>query len=91
MPITVEDKNTRLSNSNLVLHPIAQSRGEVRVRRRGRFFSMYYRAPNTVSFQLLRTHDRPDMPRTVQVGLNIFSWAPPTRVRSRIDEIRFTP
>lgn len=91
VPITVEDKNTRQSMSSLVLHPIAESRGDVRVVRRGSLFSLYYRAPNAASFQLLRAHNRPDMPRTVQVGLNIFSWRAPTRVRSRIDEIRFAP
>ncbi len=91
VPIAVEDKNTIDSVSNLVLHPIAETRGDVRVQRRGTRFSLYYRAPNATTWQLLRAHERPDLPQRLQVGLNVFAWRAPTAVRLRVESIEFRP
>lgn len=91
VPIAVEDKNTIDSVSSLVLHPITETRGTVRVQRRGTRFSLYYRAPNATTWQLLRAHERPDLPQRLQVGLNVFAWRAPTAVRLRVESIEFRP
>jgi hypothetical protein len=89
IPIAVEDKSTVLSNSSLQLYPIQSARGEVRITRSGPTVSLYYRDLGAPSWQLLRSHNRPDLPATLQVGPTIFSWQNPPNVAVEIDEVRF--
>lgn len=87
--IAVEDKTTRSSVSNLLLHPIAQPSGEIRIERRGATISLWYRANATATWTLLRSHARPDLPATVQVGPQISAWQNPPNLRVRFASVTF--
>lgn len=88
VPVCVEDKNTIDSGSSLVLHPIAEPRGEVRITRSGAWVHLSYRAPGG-TWTLLRSHHRPDLPASVLVGPTAFSWTLPPRVGAAFDWVRF--
>lgn len=88
-PVVVEDKSTDDSVSNLLLHPIAAPRGQVRIERRGATVSLSYRPDATAAWQLLRAHHRPDLGATLQVGMNVFSWSPSVDIGGSFDAVWF--
>jgi hypothetical protein len=90
IPIAVEDKTTVNSTSDLRLYPIQNPRGEIRITRQGTSISLYFRDTAAQTWSLLRSHARPDLPQTLQVGLNVSSWQSPPRVRIHVEEIRFS-
>ena len=90
-PVAVEDKVTTASNSDYVLHPIASLHAEIRMVRSGSLFSLYHRDLGAGSWQLLRAHDHPGMPATVQVGVMVYSWPADPDVALRIERVDFAP
>jgi len=86
VPVAAEDKNTVGSNSNFVFHPITQTAGEVRITRTGSVFSLEYRAPGAINFQVLRTHTRSDLPATLSVGPMVYANAATPGIIAHFDE-----
>lgn len=82
-----EDKSTDGSNSVFTFTSVPQPRGEVRIVRTGSLFSLEYRAPGAPSFQVLSTHDRPDLPATLQVGVMVYSLAAPADILEHVDDV----
>ena len=89
-PIVVEDKSTDDSNSNLLLHTIAQPSGQIRVTRLGELISLFYRPDSNTPWTLLRAHQRPDLGPELMVGPNVFSWSPTVDVGASFDWVSFT-
>ena len=89
-PIVVEDKSTNDGQSDLLLHPIAAPSGQIRATRQGATIGLWYRADGNATWQLLRSHVRPDLGPELQVGLNVFSWSPTVDVGASFDWITFT-
>lgn len=93
-PVAAEDKTTVGSVSDFVLHPISASPtadGELRMRRRGNVISLFYRPIGSGAWQLLRAHDHPEFPDTLQVGMMAYSNGVPALIRVAFDEIVFGP
>lgn len=67
----IETKTTVNSRSELRLHPIASGWVELRITRRGAQFALAYK--QTGEWQTLATFDRPDLPTTVQLGINAYT------------------
>ncbi|MCA8950651.1 MAG: DUF1349 domain-containing protein [Planctomycetes bacterium] len=88
-PIVAEDKSTTDSVSDWRAWPVAANSGEIRIVRSGRWFSLEYRVDAQQSWAVLRAHDRPDLPATLQVGLMAYSNTAPPQLRGRFDWIRF--
>lgn len=88
-PIVVEDKSTNDGQSDLLLHPIAAPSGQIRATRQGATIGLWYRADGNATWQLLRSHVRPDLGPELQVGLNVFSWSPTVDVCASFDWITF--
>ncbi len=84
-PVCAEDKTTVDSVSDFVLHPIASADGDLRLRRRGASFELAYRAIGSTQWSVLRTHARPDLPATLQVGLMAYSAPTPPALELRFD------
>jgi hypothetical protein len=89
-PIAVEDKSTDDSQSDLMLHPIAQPQGQVRATRQGATVSLFFRPDAAQPWTLLRSHHRPDLGPELQVGPNVFSWSPAADLVASFDAIAFT-
>ena len=80
-----EDKTTQDSDSDFVLYPIASADGELRIRRRGASFELAYRALGVLPWTVLRTHLRPDLPATLQVGMMAYSTPTPPDLVARFE------
>jgi hypothetical protein len=89
VPVASEDKTTVDSSSSYTFHPIAQTEGELRLTRSGNDFSMYYRAIGAMTWQLLGTHTRADLPATLQVGLMAYDNNGSPDLTASFDEIVF--
>lgn len=57
--------------------------------RQGSTVSFFYREPGSDPWTPLRSFPRPDLPATLQVGLQASAWTGPTGWVSSFDEIRF--
>jgi hypothetical protein len=68
-----ETKTTVNSQSTLELHPAPSGWVELRMARIGADFVMVYRADETEDWTLLAHFNRPDMPETLQVGINAYT------------------
>lgn len=88
-PIVSEDKSTLDSVSDWLVYPIASNTGELRITRSGSLFSIYYRLDATSSWQLMRAHDRPDLPPVLEVGMMGYAASSPAAVRGRFEWVRF--
>lgn len=68
-----ETKNT--NNSDSPFEPIADGSAdhELRICRDGSTFRLYQRAIGAQTWNLAQTYERPDLPPTLQVGLNIYT------------------
>ncbi|MEQ8765561.1 MAG: hypothetical protein RL885_16665 [Planctomycetota bacterium] len=89
VPVAVEDKTTLASNSDLILYPVPATDVEMRIQRRGARISLSYRSPGVSDWTLLREHQHPELPPTVQVGLHVNSWDSPARAAASFDYIIF--
>ncbi|MFS4454791.1 hypothetical protein [Maribacter sp. 2304DJ31-5] len=69
----VEHKSTLDSVSFFNTLPDGLSDHGLRIRRQGSNFSLYVKNIGQSPWQLLHTYDRPDLPTTLQVGLNIYT------------------
>lgn len=67
-----ETKTTVNSRSRLQLHPNTLDWVELRVVRKGSFFTLFYRYESEEWTQI-EQFNRPDLPETVQVGLNAYT------------------
>ena len=90
-PVCAEDKTTVDSASDFVLHPIASADGDLRIRRRGASFELAYRAIGSASWSVLRTHTRPDLPATLEVGLMAYSAPAPPDLELHFDRFELGP
>lgn len=88
-PIVSEDKSNLDSVSDWLVYPIASNTGELRITRVGSIFSIYYRLDAQSSWTLMRAHDRPDLPATLEVGPMAYAASSPAAVRGRFDYLRF--
>ncbi|MCA8977854.1 MAG: hypothetical protein KDC98_24220 [Planctomycetes bacterium] len=88
-PTAVEDKSTTDSVSDWIAYPVTSNTGEIAIERIGRWFSLHYRLDGNHPWQLLRTHDRPDLPHALQIGLMSYSASSPAALRGRFDYLRF--
>lgn len=91
MPVCAEDKTTVDSVSDFLLHPIPSADGELRLRRRGARFSMAWRPFGVGPWMPLRSHLRPDLPATLQVGLMAYSADASANLELRFDRFRLEP
>jgi len=89
VPVASEDKTTVDSSSTYTFHPIAMTEGELRLTRTGDDFSMYYRPIGDMTWQLLGTHTRADLPATLQVGLMAYDPNGSPDLTANFDEIVF--
>jgi hypothetical protein len=90
-PVSVEDKTTDGSSSDFLFYPVASADVELRITRAGSLFGLYYRAVGGPTWILTRSHDRPDLPATVHVGLMAYSTPAPPDVTVAFEEIVFGP
>lgn len=89
VPIAVEDKTTALSRSDLQLSPLSAPRAEIRALRQGARISFFVRESSAAPWRALRSHVRNDLGPVLQVGLNVFSWTSPVRVRASFESADF--
>ncbi|NOT74873.1 MAG: hypothetical protein HOP08_08075 [Cyclobacteriaceae bacterium] len=75
-----ETKNTTNSASlysptgaNQLPHTDGQTAHDLRIQRTGSSFTLYKKSSTDVNWVLLATYSRPDLPASVQVGLNIYT------------------
>lgn len=90
-PVCAEDKTTDDSVSDFLLHPIASPDGDLRLRRRGASFELAYRALGAPTWSVLRTHVRPDMPATLEIGLMAYSAPSPPALELHFDRFELGP
>lgn len=88
-PIVSEDKSNLDSISDWVVYPIVANTGELRITRSGSLFSVYYRLDSGSPWTLMRAHDRPDLPATLEVGPMAYAASAPAAVRGRFEYVRF--
>jgi hypothetical protein len=88
-PIVSEDKSNLDSVSDWIVYPVSSNTGELRLRRSGSVFSLDYRLDATHAWSLMRSHDRPDLPPTLEVGMMVYAASSPAAVRGRFEFIRF--
>lgn len=87
-PIAWEDKTTIASQSDFVLYAAPSSTAELRIVRSGARVDLLARAPSSPTFTLLRSHQHPELPSTVQIGVMAYSYSAPADVRAHVDWIR---
>lgn len=68
-----ETKNTVNNVSQFTPTEDGQSAHDLRIVREGSSFRLYKKGQGDANWVLLTTHDRPDLPPTLQVGLNIYT------------------
>jgi hypothetical protein len=89
VPVASEDKTTDDSSSVYTFHPIVVTEGDIRLRRVGDDFSMYYRPIGNMTWSLLGTHTRADLPATLQIGLMAYDPNGSPDITAHFDEIVF--
>jgi hypothetical protein len=89
---TIERKTTRGNRSILRLAPVAPGWIELRTVRVDRLVVLLYRRPGQ-EWVVEAAYSRPDLPRTVQVGINAGTGyeSDPADLTSTVDWIRFAP
>ena len=89
---TFERKTTLSSRSELVLDPAGSGWNDLRIIRRGERFTLLRRRPGG-AWQRHWTYERPDLPLTLQVGIDAFSGYGEAKADlvSHVDWIRFRP
>ncbi len=90
-PVCAEDKTTEGSVSDFMLHPIASADGDLRLRRRGDQFECSFRALGSSTWTPLRTHVRPDLPSTLEIGLMAYSAQTPPAIAMRFESFFLGP
>lgn len=88
-PVAVEDKTTTASTSDFLLYPTPTHEVELRLTRVGDTIGCYWRPVGVSAWTLLRNHDHPEFPDTVQVGLMVYSFPSTPDVQLHVDWIRF--
>lgn len=91
VPFAFEDKTTNDSVSDYVLHPGAAMDSELRIVRQGATFTLFARPVGAPQWQLLRTHVRPDLPATLEVGPMTYSLNAPAGIRARFEDFTVLP
>jgi hypothetical protein len=87
--LAVENKTTVDSNSIYEAPQWRSSDAELRICRIGSNFSLYKRPVGSDTWQLAASYDRPDLPATLQVGVDIYSPNTPPDLRASVDEVGF--
>jgi hypothetical protein len=88
--LSIETKTTVNSVSTYEGPTWPSGDAELRLCRVGSKFFLYKRALGGPSFTLAKTYDRPDLPATLQVGANVYSYMTPDLL-AQFDEITFSP
>lgn len=91
VPFAFEDKTTNDSVSDYVLHPGAAMDSELRIVRQGATFTLFARPVGALQWQLLRSHVRPDLPATLEVGPMTYSLNAPAGIRARFEDFTVGP
>ncbi|HYC53763.1 MAG TPA: hypothetical protein VEL28_02330 [Candidatus Binatia bacterium] len=89
VPQAAEWKNTDDSSSVYSFTALADTDVELRLTRVGNQFSMYYREAPHLSWQLLHTQARADLPATMQVGMMAYDPNGGVDMTASFDEIVF--
>jgi len=89
LPVAIEDKHTSGSLSDFALYPVEAAEAELRLVRSGTTIKLYARPLAGGPWQLLREHEHPALPATVQVGAMVYSFSAPPRIRASFDELVF--
>jgi hypothetical protein len=84
-----EYKSTNDSVSDWMATPTASPSGEVRLRRVGNTFDMFWRPDSISSWTNIHTFVRADMPAELQVGLMVYSVDSPPSIEALFDSIDF--
>jgi len=84
-----EDKSTIDSSSTYFFYDIPETQGELRLTRVGSLFSMYYRPIGDMTWQLLNSHVRNDLPATLQVGMMAYDFNGSPDFTMHFDEVVF--
>jgi hypothetical protein len=84
-----EYKSTNDSVSDWMATPTASPAGEVRLRRVGNTFDMFWRPDSISSWTNIHTFVRADMPAELQVGLMVYSVDSPPSIEALFDSIDF--
>lgn len=87
--LATETKTTVNSSSHYSFLSQATGDAELRVCRVGAAFQMLQRAPGATTWTLATTFMRPDLPSTLQAGLNLYSAASPFDLQVTYDEATF--
>ncbi|MBK6939443.1 MAG: hypothetical protein IPH13_04425 [Planctomycetes bacterium] len=91
VPFAFEDKTTDDSVSDFLLHPGAAMDSELRIVRQGATFTLFARPVGAPQWQLLRSHVRPDLPATLEVGPMTYSLNAPAGIRARFEDFTVGP
>jgi hypothetical protein len=87
--LAVETKTT-VDGSSVYEAPVWPSPdAELRICRVGSTFDVYKRPVGTDTWERAASYDRPDLPKTLQVGVDIYSPNSPPDLRAMIDDISF--
>jgi hypothetical protein len=87
--IAVETKTTVNSATSYEAPSWSSSDAELRICRIGASFSLYKREIGAKTWLLAASHQRGDLPATLQVGVNIYTALPNPDLRLGVDEVRF--
>jgi hypothetical protein len=90
-PVAVEDKTTTASASDFLLHTVPAPDVELRITRTGTTIDLYYREIGAPMWTLARSHEHPELPATVQVGMMAYANEAPPSIRVSFDEIACQP
>ena len=74
-----------------LLHPGAAMDSELRIVRQGATFTLFARPVGAPQWQLLRSHVRPDLPATLEVGPMTYSLNAPAGIRARFEDFTVGP
>ena len=87
VPMAAEWKSTDDSSSAYDFTPLAQTEAELRLTRTGNVFAMYYRVIGAMTWELLHSQMRSDLPATMQVGLMAYDPNGVVNITASFDEI----
>jgi hypothetical protein len=88
--LSVETKETRQSTSRYEGPTWPSSDAELRLCRVGADVRLLKRAIGASAWTVAQTYARPDLPATLQVGLNVYAFSAPD-LTARFDLLRFDP
>jgi len=89
--LAIENKTTMNSNSVYEAPAWPSADAQLRICRVGQTFNLYKRPIGSGAWQLAASYERTDLPRTLDVGADIYSPNTPPDLRATWDEVTYTP